>query len=55
MKFYEKGDRPLEFLPTRQWFVRLLPQKQALLRKGAAIAWHPPHMQKRFQDWTENL
>ena len=55
VKYYEKGDRPLEFLPTRQWFVRLLPHKQAMLAKGAEIEWHPAHMQKRYQDWTENL
>jgi valyl-tRNA synthetase len=55
VKFYEKGDRPLEFVPTRQWFVRLLDKKAKLLAKGAAIAWHPPYMGKRFADWTENL
>ena len=55
VRFYEKGDRPLEFLPTRQWFVGLLDHKQALLDKGAAIAWHPSHMHKRFEDWTTNL
>jgi valyl-tRNA synthetase len=55
VKFYEKGERPLEFVPTRQWFVRLLPHKQELLRKGAELAWHPAHMHKRYQDWTENL
>jgi valyl-tRNA synthetase len=55
VKFFEKGDRPLEFLPARQWFVRLLDKKEAMLRKGEEIAWHPTHMQKRYQDWTENL
>ncbi|HEY8120510.1 MAG TPA: valine--tRNA ligase [Myxococcota bacterium] len=55
VRFYEKGDSPLEFLPTRQWFVRLLDKKEALLAKGAEIAWHPEHMHKRFEDWTRNL
>jgi valyl-tRNA synthetase len=55
VRFYEKGDSPLEFLPTRQWFVRLLDKKEALLAKGAEIAWHPEHMRKRFEDWTRNL
>ena len=55
VKYYEKGERPLEFVPTRQWFVRLLDRKEALLRKGEQVQWHPPHMQKRFSDWTENL
>jgi valyl-tRNA synthetase len=55
VKYYEKGERPLEFVPTRQWFVRLLDKKEALLRKGEQVQWHPAHMQKRFSDWTENL
>jgi valyl-tRNA synthetase len=55
VKFYEKGDSPLEFLPTRQWFVRLLDKKDALLAKGAAIEWLPEHMRKRYEDWTRNL
>ena len=55
VKYYEKGERPLELVPTRQWFVRLLDKKQALIAKGEQIHWYPPHMGKRFQDWTENL
>jgi valyl-tRNA synthetase len=55
VRFYEKGDSPLEILPTRQWFVRLLDKKQALLAKGREIQWHPAHMGHRFRDWTENL
>jgi valyl-tRNA synthetase len=55
VKFYEKGERPLEYVPTRQWFVRLLDKKAKLLAKGAEIQWHPPYMGKRFADWTENL
>ena len=55
VRFYEKGDSPLEFLPTRQWFVRLLDKKERLLAKGAEVEWHPDHMRKRFEDWTRNL
>jgi valyl-tRNA synthetase len=55
VKFYEKGERPLEYVPTRQWFVRLLDRKEALLRKGREVQWHPPHMRRRFEDWTEHL
>ena len=55
VKFYEKGENPLEILPSRQWFVRLLDKKEALLEKGSQIQWHPPHMEHRYRDWTENL
>jgi valyl-tRNA synthetase len=55
VKFFEKGDRPLEFITTRQWFVKVLEHKQALVEAGDRIAWHPDFMRLRFRNWTENL
>lgn len=55
VKCYEKGDQPLEFLTTRQWFVRLLDKKSDLLRLGKEINWFPPPMEQRYSNWTENL
>ncbi len=55
VRFYEKGESPLEFVITRQWFVRLLDKKQQLLDLGEEIRWHPDFMKVRFRDWTENL
>lgn len=59
VKFYEKGSRPLEIVTTRQWYVRnggrdpLLRAK--LLRRGAELRWHPPHMRARYDNWVEGL
>jgi valyl-tRNA synthetase len=55
VKFFEKGDRPLELLPTRQWFARLLDKTDALLARGAQIEWRPEFMRTRYEDWTRNL
>ncbi|MFV2073413.1 MAG: class I tRNA ligase family protein, partial [Thermoanaerobaculales bacterium] len=55
VKFYEKGDRPLEFVITRQWFVRVLEHKEALLAQGDKIQWHPAHMKTRYTHWVEGL
>jgi valyl-tRNA synthetase len=55
VKFYEKGERPLEFVITRQWFVRLVDKKTELVEAGGKVQWHPDFMGKRFRDWTENL
>ncbi len=55
VRYYERGDRPLEYIPTRQWFVRLLDKKEALLAKGAEVRWHPAYMGQRYRDWTEGL
>ena len=55
VKFFEKGEQPLEFVTSRQWFVRLLDKKDALLEMGDRIDWHPPFMRARYRSWTENL
>jgi len=55
VKFYEKGDRPLEFVPTRQWFVRILEHKDELLAQGDKIEWHPAHMKTRYSHWVDGL
>ena len=34
VKYYEKGDFPLEILPKRQWYINILDHKEALLKQG---------------------
>jgi valyl-tRNA synthetase len=55
VKFYEKGSRPLEILPTRQWFIATTAFHQQLLERGRALDWHPPHMRVRYEDWVNGL
>jgi len=55
VKFYEKGDRPLEFVSTRQWFIRVLEFKDELLAQGDKITWHPAHMKNRYTNWVDGL
>jgi valyl-tRNA synthetase len=55
VKFFEKGDKPLEFITTKQWFVRLLDKVDRLLEAGDGITWHPDFMRVRYRNWTENL
>lgn len=55
VKMYEKGERPLEIITTRQWFIRLLDKKETLLEYGSRIEWHPPYMKARYDNWVEGL
>ena len=55
VRVHERCDTPVEYILARQWFVRLLDHKQELLRLGEQVAWHPEHMQRRYQSWVENL
>ncbi len=47
VKFYEKGDRPLEIVTSRQWFIKTMEFREALLARGRELQWHPPYMQAR--------
>jgi valyl-tRNA synthetase len=59
VKFFEKGDKPLEIVTTRQWYLRNGGRDEILRRqlvdRGAAIAWHPPYMRARYENWVEGL
>ena len=52
---HERGGHDLEFLVTRQWFVKLLEHKERWLDAGRRIRWHPEHMRARYENWIEGL
>jgi valyl-tRNA synthetase len=55
VKFYEKGDKPLEIVASRQWFIRSLGHQSVLLRRGEELDWHPAYMKTRYDDWVRGL
>jgi valyl-tRNA synthetase len=55
VKFYERGERPLEIVTSRQWFFRTLAHRDALLARGQELRWHPPFMAGRYSNWVEGL
>jgi len=59
VKFYERGDRPLEIVTTRQWYLRNGGRDQqvrdALLARARDLQWHPEYMRARFESWVEGL
>ncbi|HEX5729108.1 valine--tRNA ligase [Microbacterium sp.] len=59
VKFYEKGDRPLEIVSTRQWYLRNGARDESLrdtlIALGKQVTWHPDFMRVRFENWTNGL
>ena len=59
VKFFEKGDRPLEIVTSRQWYIRNggrdADLRAALVERGNALAWHPDHMRHRYVNWVGGL
>lgn len=59
VKFFEKGDRPLEIVSTRQWYLRNGARseqlRERLLELGRQIEWHPEFMRVRYENWVNGL
>jgi valyl-tRNA synthetase len=55
VKFYEKGERPVEIITSRQWFIRTVEHREELIARGRELQWHPPYMRTRFEDWVDGL
>ncbi|MFZ0667951.1 MAG: valine--tRNA ligase, partial [Acidimicrobiales bacterium] len=55
VKFYEKGNNPLEIVSSRQWYVRTMRMRPRLIERGRELEWHPPYMVQRYESWVEGL
>ncbi|BAG29461.1 valyl-tRNA synthetase [Kocuria rhizophila DC2201] len=59
VNFYEKGDKPLEVVTSRQWYIRNggrdAERRYVLIQRGREMAWHPSFMRSRYENWIEGL
>ncbi|MFT4265506.1 MAG: valine--tRNA ligase [Nocardioides sp.] len=57
--FYERGEKPLEIVATRQWYItnggRDAALRDDLLAEGGKITWLPEHMRRRYDNWVSGL
>jgi valyl-tRNA synthetase len=57
--FYEKGDKPLEIVATRQWYIRNGGRdgevRDEMLARGGDVTWIPAHMKHRYDNWVGGL
>ena len=57
--FYENGDKPLEIVATRQWYIRNGGRdtglRAELIHDGIQIDWVPAHMRSRYENWVGGL
>ncbi|MBI4151902.1 valine--tRNA ligase, partial [Candidatus Woesearchaeota archaeon] len=52
---HERCKTEIEFLKTKQWYIKVLDAKEDLLEIASAIQWHPVHMKVRYDHWVQNL
>ncbi|MDX6259747.1 MAG: valyl-tRNA synthetase, partial [Kribbellaceae bacterium] len=57
--FFEKGDKPLEIVSTRQWYIRNGGRDEELkaefIERGNELGWVPEFMHLRYQNWVNGL
>ena len=59
VKFFEKGDKPLEIVSTRQWYIRNGGKDEdlagRLISLGKDLKFHPDFMRVRLENWINGL
>tara|TARA_Y100000034_G_scaffold1073_1_gene1366 strand:+ start:7247 stop:9625 length:2379 start_codon:yes stop_codon:yes gene_type:complete len=52
---HDKCGCEIEFIPTEQWFIKILDKKKKLIEQGKKVKWYPEHMRKRYENWIKGL
>ena len=52
---HERCGTEIEFLVTKQWFIKYLDLKKEFLVLGRKLNWHPKHMKVRYDNWVYGL
>ena len=52
---HERCNTEIEFIVSKQWFVKYLDLKEQFLKQGNKIKWHPIFMKTRYDNWIKGL
>ena len=52
---HERCGTDVEIIPSNQWYIDVLSEKERFLQAADEIKWHPEHMKNRYKIWVENL
>ncbi len=52
---HERCGKEIEIIPSRQWYIDILSNRELFLKAADKINWYPPQMKTRYTIWVENL
>jgi len=52
---HERCGTPVEFIFSKQWFVKYLDLKEDMVKWGNGLNWFPPYMKHRYENWVKGL
>lgn len=55
ISIHERCGKPIEIIPSKQWYIDILSEKERYLKAADEINWYPASMKNRYLTWVENL
>jgi len=52
---HERCGTPIEFVHSKQWFIKYLDLKDDMRKWGNELKWFPSHMKNRYDNWVDGL
>jgi valyl-tRNA synthetase len=52
---HERCETPIEFIQSKQWFIKIAGMKDIWLEYGKKVKWHPSYMFKNYELWVNSL
>ena len=52
---HERCGTEIEFIHSKQWFIKYLDLKEEMLKWGEKLNWYPKHMRVRYDHWAKGL
>jgi len=52
---HERCGTEIEYVHSKQWFIKYLDLKKDMLKWGKELDWHPQHMKNRYDNWAKGL
>lgn len=52
---HERCGTDIEYIATKQWFIRYLDLREHFLEAGKQLTWYPEHMRVRYENWIKGL
>ena len=52
---HERCGTEVEYIMTKQWFIKYLDLKEWFLDAGAKLNWYPSYMKSRYDNWVKGL
>ncbi|MBW2981100.1 valine--tRNA ligase [Candidatus Woesearchaeota archaeon] len=52
---HERCGTEIEYLHSKQWFIKYLDLKKDMLKWGKELKWYPKHMKSRYDHWVKGL